>query len=81
MTAFTTTYRGPTATRGARIIASRDGTSRATAWDHSSGNGENHRQAADKFARDVLGADPSQMIGAELEPGQWVWITSPLRDK
>ena len=82
MKAFTTTYRGPTSTRGSRIVASGCDKRRESAFDYSATSiAEVHRQAAVRFAVGELGAGlaqiaagPEQMAGAELKPGQWVWI-------
>ena len=80
--AFTTTHRGSTIARGSRIVASGcDRRCESHAHCPETPDGEAHRQAAVAFAVRELGAGlaqiaagPEQMVGAELKPGQWVWI-------
>jgi hypothetical protein len=46
MQAIQTTYKGPTDSRGARILAKADAGSATVAWDHALGILENHLAAA-----------------------------------
>jgi hypothetical protein len=50
MQAIMTTYKGPTDSKGARIIAKADAGRVTVAWDHSLGILENHTAAAAALA-------------------------------
>lgn len=50
MQAITTTFHGPTNSRGSRLIAKCDAGRKTYPWDHSLGVEENHRAAARALA-------------------------------
>ena len=56
MQTITTSYKGPTNTRGSRIMAKSWLKNKAFAWDHSLNSEANHKQAAQQLV-DVLNAD------------------------
>lgn len=59
MQTITTSYKGPTNTRGSRIMAKSWLKSKAFAWDHALNSEANHKQAAQQLV-DVLNAQRLQ---------------------
>ena len=51
MQAIVTEYRGPTNTRGSRIIVRAEAGRMTIPWDHALNPDENHRRAVETFAR------------------------------
>jgi hypothetical protein len=79
MKAITTRYHGPTAHRGARIIASdEDGNRLATVYDEQIGTQmQIHGNAAAALARS-MGWGPGVLQGGSVREGYvWVWVIPP----
>jgi hypothetical protein len=80
---ITTTYKGPTDHRGSRIIARGHRWRVTTPWDYAIGVEENHKKAAEVFARKHLESDAGgglRMGGhiccaGQLPTGERVFVT------
>lgn len=77
MQAIMTEYRGPTNTRGSRIVAACAAGRLTTPWDHSLGIEQNHRLAAQRL-RDKLGWRSHDyypaMAGGSVHGGCYVFV-------
>lgn len=71
--AVETSYRGPTNSRGSRIIVKAQCGRMTVAWDHALAADENHAAAAEAFIRARGWADWSIWLGDGPAPrGRWV---------
>lgn len=73
MQAITTKYAGPTNSRGSRIIASADAGRMAISWDYALGSYENHKAAAQKYAKKK--GWKGRLHGGSVKHG-YVWVFS-----
>lgn len=73
MKAFTTAYKGPTDRQGTRIVVRGTHNRMRMGWDWSLSEEENHKRAAEAFARSAFGGCP-QIVGGRLEGGKWAWV-------
>jgi hypothetical protein len=72
MQTITTSYKGPTNTKGSRIMVKSWLKSKAFAWDHALNSEDNHKAAAQQLV-DVLNAD---RIKQGYEDYQWSIVAS-----
>lgn len=77
MLAITTTYRGPTDTRGSRILASCSGRRILVGYESALGVEENHLAAAREFLRRHLPKHSINLSGYS-KPGVFQHIAEPV---
>ena len=72
MQAITTTYAGPTNTKGSRVMVKSWLKNKAFSWDHALNSEENHRAAAQQLV-DILNSDRGKKGYSDY---QWIIIAS-----
>lgn len=69
-----TSYRGPTNTKGSRIIARSEHTKITIPYDHDLGIAENHRQAAETLRQRLNYPEAAVMLSGELPNGDYAHV-------